>query len=70
MRIITAYKQGQCMALMWKIIAALKSDDDIERLDAIGDVAELAYIIGGIKLMDDVGASFFKEEQEHETDRP
>ena len=66
MRIITAYKQGQCMALMGKIIAALKSDDAIERLDAIGAVTELAYIIGGIKLMDDVGVISFMEEQEHE----
>ena len=66
MRIITAYNQGKCMALMWKIIAALKSDNIIERLDAVGAVAELAYIIGGIEMMGDVGALSFEKEQEHE----
>ena len=66
MRIITAYKQGKCIALMWKIIDALKSDDVVKRIDAIGNVAELAYIIGGVNLMSDVRMLCAGEEQEHE----
>lgn len=45
MRIITAYQQGQALAHLWKIEAALKSDDVIERLNAIENVAELTFLI-------------------------
>ena len=54
MRIISSYKQRQGMAHLIKILNALRSDDEIERLDAIGDVADIAYTIGGIKMMTDV----------------
>lgn len=66
MRIISSYKQGQCMAHLIKILSALRSDDEIKRLDAVGNVADIAYIIGGVKMMMDVKDIAFGKEQEHE----
>lgn len=66
MRIISSYKQGQGMAHLIKILSALRSDDEIKRLDAVGNVADIAYIIGGVKMMMDVKDIAFGKEQEHE----
>lgn len=66
MRIISSYKQGQCIAHLMNILNALKNDDEIERLDAVGDVADIAYIIGGVKMMTDIGDIQFGKEQEHD----
>lgn len=66
MRIISSYKQGQGMAHLIKILSALKSDNEIERLNAVGNVADIAYIIGGVKMMMDIRDIEFGKEQEHE----
>lgn len=66
MRIISSYKQGQGIAHLMNILNALRSDDEIERLDAAGDVADIAYIIGGVKMMMDIRDIQFGKEQEHE----
>lgn len=66
MRIISSYKQGQAIAHLMNVLNALINDDEIERLDAVGDVADIAYIIGGVKMMKDIRDIQFGKEQEHE----
>lgn len=66
MRIISSYKQGQSIAHLMNILNALKNGDEIERLDAIGDVAEIAYIIGGMEMMMDIRDIQFGKGREHE----
>ena len=65
MRIISSYKQGQSIAHLMNILNALTSDNEIERLDAVGDVAEIAYIIGGMEMMMDIRNMQFGKKQEY-----
>ncbi len=65
MRIISSHKQGQCTAYLMNILNALTSDNEIEKLNAAGDVAEIAYIIGGIEMMMDLKNMQFGKKQEH-----
>lgn len=61
MKIITAKQQGEAMIRLVNLNDALMSDDVIRRLDAIANIAELAYIIGGLRYMNMVKVESFKE---------
>lgn len=61
MRIVTARQQGEALIRLDNIKHALMSDDTIERMDAMEHIAELAYIIGGLDLMNRVRAKSFGE---------
>lgn len=63
MKIISTCKQRQITAHLIKIMEALLSDDDIKRLTTIGDVADIAYIIGGVKMMMDIRDIQFGKEK-------
>lgn len=52
MKIITKKDQDLATAYLMQIISAIKSGDDIEMLESLDAVAELAYIIGGIPMME------------------
>ena len=51
MKIITARQQGEAIIRLANLNDALMSDDVIKRMDAMEHTAELAYIIGGLDLM-------------------
>ena len=51
MKIITERQQGEAMIHLVDLNDALMSDDVVRRLDAIAHIAELAYIIGGLRYM-------------------
>lgn len=59
MKIITARQQGEAMIRLVNLNDALMSDDAIKRMDAIVHIAELAYIIGGLRLMNMVKVESF-----------
>ena len=61
MKIITARQQGEALIYLTNLNDALKSQDDVKRLDAIEYTAKLAYIIGGLNLMNMVGEQSFRE---------
>ena len=44
--------QDRATAYLMQIISAIRSGDDIEMLQSLDAVAELAYIIGGIPMME------------------
>jgi hypothetical protein len=52
MKIITKKDQDRATAYFMQIISAIKSNDDVELLESLDAVAELAYIIGGIPMME------------------
>ena len=52
MKIITKADQDRATAYFMQIISAVKSNDDIELLESLDAVAELAYIVGGIPMME------------------
>ena len=52
MKIITRKDQDRATAHLMRIISAIKSNDDIELLESLEAVAELAYIIGGVPMME------------------
>ena len=64
MRIITARQQGEALIRLTKLNDALMSDDAIKRMEAMEHVAELAYIIGGLRLMNMVKGVDFGEDGE------
>jgi len=64
MKIITAKQQGEAMIRLTNLNDALMSEDAIKRIDAMKHIAELAYIIGGLRLMDMVQVKSFGEDGE------
>ena len=52
MKIITRKSQNRATAHLMQIMSAIRSHDDIELLDSLEAVAELAYIIGGIDMVE------------------
>lgn len=64
MKIITARQQGEAAIRLVNLNDALMSDDGIKRMDAMKHIAELAYIIGGLRLMDMVKGESFGEDGE------
>lgn len=64
MKIITARQQGEAMIRLANLNDALMSDDIIKRMDAMKHIAELAYIIGGLRLMNMVKGESFGEDGE------
>jgi hypothetical protein len=61
MKIITAEQQGEALIRLVNLNDALMSDDGIKRMDAMEHTAELAYIIGGLRLMNMVKVESFGE---------
>ena len=59
MKILTAKQQEKAILHLSQLIDALMSENELKRLDAIGHTAELAYIIGGLKLMNMIKIEFF-----------
>lgn len=66
MRIITARQQGEAIVHLNNLNDALMSNDAIKRIDAMEHTAELAYIIGGLDLMNRVKDESFGEDGEEE----
>lgn len=64
MKVITARQQGEAMIHLANLNDALMSDDEIKRMDAMEHIAELAYIIGGLDLMNRVRVKSFGEDGE------
>ena len=64
MKIVTARQQGEALIHLDNINHALMSDDAIERMDAMKHTAELAYIIGGLDLMNMVCRESFEKDGE------
>ena len=64
MKIITARQQGEALMHLINLNNALMSDDVIKRMDAMEHTAELAYIIGGLDLMNRVRNESFGEDGE------
>ncbi len=54
MKLITTKEQNSATEYLSQIMSAIYSRDDIKLLEAIESVAELAYIIGGIKAMEEL----------------
>lgn len=52
MKIITKADQDRATAYFMQIISAIKSNDDMELLESLDAVAELAFIIGGVPMME------------------
>lgn len=52
MKIITKADQHRATADFMQIISAIKSNDDVELLQSLDAVADLAYIVGGIPMME------------------
>lgn len=52
MKIITRKEQDRATAYLMQIISAIMSNDDIELLESLDAVAELAFIVGGIPMME------------------
>ena len=52
MKIITKADQDRATADFMQIISAIKSNDDVELLQSLDAVADLAYIVGGIPMME------------------
>ena len=61
MKIITAKQQREAIMHLSQLNDALMSEDELKRLDAISHVAELAYTIGGLRLMNMVKVEYFGE---------
>lgn len=66
MKIITARQQGEAMIRLVNLNDALMSDDEKKRMDAMEHTAELAYIIGGLRLMNMVKVESFGEDGDDE----
>lgn len=64
MKIITARQQGEALIRLANLNDALMSDDAIKRMDAMEHTAQLAYIIGGLDLMNRVQVKSFGEDEE------
>lgn len=64
MKIITARQQGEAIMRLCQLNDALMSEDALKRIDAIRHTAELAYIIGGLRLMNMVKVESFGERRE------
>lgn len=64
MKIITARQQGEAIMRLIQLNDALMSEDVLKRIDAIRHIAELAYIIGGLRLMNMVNVESFGEREE------
>lgn len=64
MKIITARQQGEALIRLINLRDALMSDDEIERMDAMEHTAQLAYIIGGLDLMNRVNGESFEVDGE------
>ena len=64
MKIITARQQGEARIRLVNLIDALMSHDAIKRMDAMEHIEELAYIIGGLRLMNMVNVESFGEDGE------
>lgn len=64
MKIITATQQGEALIRLSNLNDALMSEDAIKRIDAMEHTAELAYIIGGLRLMNMVKVESFGEDGE------
>ena len=64
MKIITAKQQREAIMHLSQLNDALMSEDELKQLDAIRHVAELAYIIGGLRLMNMVKVESFGEDIE------
>lgn len=64
MKIITARQQGEALLRLSSLNDALMSEDTIKRIDAMEHTAELAYIIGGLRLMNMVKDKSFGEDGE------
>lgn len=62
MKIITARQQGEALIRLSNLNDALMSEDAIKRIDAMEHTAELAYIIGGLELMEMVKVDSFGED--------
>ena len=62
MKIITARQQGEALIRLINLNDALMSDDEIKRMDAMEHTAQLAYIIGGLDLMNRVKCESFGED--------
>ena len=52
MKIITKADQDRATAYLMQIISAIKSNNDMKLLQSLDAVAELAYIVGGIPMME------------------
>ena len=52
MKIITKADQDRATAYLMQIISAIKSNDDMELLQSLDAVAELAFILGGVPMME------------------
>ena len=68
MKIITEKQQDEALIYLINLNDALISEDEIKRVKAIEYTAELAYIIGGIKLMRMVMIESFGVDGEEEED--
>jgi len=66
MKIITEKEQDEALVHLSKVNDALMSEDEIKRIEAIAHTAELAYIIGGVRLMHRVRTESFEKEGKHE----
>lgn len=64
MKIVTARQRGEALIRLVNLNDALMSDDEIKRMDAMKHTAELAYIIGGLRLMNMVKDESFGEDGE------
>lgn len=64
MKIITARQQGEALIRLSNLNDALMSEDAIKRIDAMEHIAELAYIIGGLRFMNMVMGESFREDGE------
>lgn len=62
MKILTSRQQEEAIIHLSQLIDALMSENALKRLDAIGHTAELAYIIGGLRLMNMVKVESFGED--------
>lgn len=63
MKIITEKQQDEALIHLSNLNDALMSEDEIKRIGAIEHIAELAYIIGGLRLMHMVRVKSFGEEE-------
>ena len=68
MKVITKKQQDEALIYLSNLNEALISEDEIKRVKAIEYTAELAYIIGGIKLMHMVMVESFGEDIEKDED--
>ena len=57
MRILSVRKQKEAEIYLTNLCYALMQKDDVKRVEGIANVAELAYIIGGLDMMFKVGAN-------------